>query len=732
MSRSRRLIAGPRSRVGPRSVAGPLRSRCVTAQTSRYEGGLTPRCVDALTSHCAGTLTRVRSWPARALLAAVLAQMLFTPGAHGQQAEKQEPDLTKLSLEDLTKVQIDTVYGASKFGQKVTEAPSSITIVTADEIEKYGYRTLAELLKSVPGFYITYDGQDPFIGVRGISRPSDYNTLVLTLIDGHRVNENVYDGTYVNGEFPIDIDLIDRVEIIRGPGSALYGTDAFFAVINIFTKRGRDFNGTEVSLSGGGQQTYQGRVSYGQQFKNGLEVFLSESLYQSKGNQELFYPEFNSAATNFGIARDADGSQFHKTFASASYRDFTFHAAYDWWEKYIPTGSYGTVFGDARTRSDDTRAYTDLEYQHTFKEKWVVDARAYYDWYWYNGFYIYDYAGTGVPPFTVNHDYASGDWWGLDLSVSRSLLEKHRVTVGTEEIFNTKQVQGNYDVQPYFKYLFDQRSSNISAVYLQDEFSIRKNLLLSAGVRFDHYSTFGGTLNPRAGLIYSPGENTAVKILYGQAFRAPDDFELYYDAVGYEANAALRPTTVKTTELVFERYFHKYTSLSVSGFYNEIGGLISQTTDPITGLIRFSNLEDVHGKGLNFQLNEKRPSGWEGRVSYTTQISRSSLDGDTLTNSPKHLGKINVIAPVLSKKLFASFEGQEVSRRETVKETIVGGYFVANATLLSKDMFGRLQASVSLYNLFDKRYADPAQYDLRQDSIPQDGRNFRVKLTYRF
>src|SRR5260370_16811543 len=141
MSRSTRLIAGRRSRVGPRSVGGPLRSRCVTAQTSRYEGGLTPRCVDALTSHCAGTLTRVRSWPARALLAAVLAQMLFTPGGHGQQAEKKEPDLTQLSFENLKKVQIYTVYGASKFGQKGTGAPSSITILTPHPIDKTGYPT---------------------------------------------------------------------------------------------------------------------------------------------------------------------------------------------------------------------------------------------------------------------------------------------------------------------------------------------------------------------------------------------------------------------------------------------------------------------------------------------------------------------------------------------------------------------------------------------------------------
>jgi len=284
--------------------------------------------------------------------------------AEAQKSEQQEPDLTKLSLGDLTKVQIETVYGASKFSQKVTRAPSSVTIVTADEIQKYGYRTLADLLRSVPGFYLSYDRQDTYIGVRGISRPSDYNTLVLTLIDGHRVNENVYDGTYIDGEFLLDIDLIDRVEIIRGPGSSLYGTDAFFAVINIITKRGRDVHGTEVAVSGGGQETYHGRVSYGQQFKNGLELLLSETFNDSKGNRELFFPEFNSPATNFGIARDADGSRFHNTFVSAAYRDFAFRAVYDSWEKHIPTASYtadcrrqphepGDSRGDAETLGDE-------------------------------------------------------------------------------------------------------------------------------------------------------------------------------------------------------------------------------------------------------------------------------------------------------------------------------------------------------------------------------------------
>jgi outer membrane receptor for ferrienterochelin and colicins len=675
----------------------------------------------------------------RARRGAVLLWLLFlavspleTRGQGVGETKQAPKDLSQLSLEELMGIKVDTVYGASKFQQKVTEAPSSITIITADEIQKYGYRTLADLLRSVPGFYVSYDRQDAYIGVRGISRPSDYNTLVLTMIDGHRVNENVFDGTYIDGQFVLDVDLVDRVEIIRGPGSSLYGTDAFFAVINIITKRGRDLKGTEVSLSAGGQETYQGRVSSGRQFKNGLELLLSESFNDSKGNRQLFFPEFNSPATNFGISRDTDGSRFLKTFVSASYQDFTFHAAYGSWEKHIPTASFGTVFGDSRTKSADYRAYTKLQYKHTFENNWEVEAGVYYDWYWYNGVYVYDYSGTGVQPYTLNQDYARGNWWGLNLSVSKRLLEKHRVTFGSEEIFNTKKIQGNYDLQPYTLYLKSADRTTVSAVYLQDEFSIRKNLLLSGGLRFDRYSTFGGTLNPRLALIYIPVENAALKLLYGQAFRAPDDYELHYNAVGYEANPALRPETIKTTELVFERYVHKYTSFSASGFYNQIGGLISQTTDSSTGLIRFSNLQDVHGKGLEFQLSEKRPSGWEGRLSYTLQESHSSLSGQPLSNSPRHVAKVNLIAPLLRKKLFASFEGQEISRRFTVLGTEVGASFVANATLSSEDLLGRLRVSASLYNLFNEPYADPVGQEIQGASVVQDGRTFRVKLTYQF
>src|SRR6266851_1342143 len=195
--------------------------------------------------------------------------------------ESQQPDLSGMSIEDLAKLKVDAVYGASKFLQNVTDSPASVTVVTAEQIQKYGYRTLADVLRSVPGFYVIYDRNYTYVGVRGISRPGDYNARILFLLDGHRVNDDIYDGAYVGTEFPVNVDLIERIEIIRGPNSSVYGTGAFAAVINVITKRGRDLNATELSTEAGSWNSYQGRVSYGGRFESGLEKLLSGSFLYS-------------------------------------------------------------------------------------------------------------------------------------------------------------------------------------------------------------------------------------------------------------------------------------------------------------------------------------------------------------------------------------------------------------------------------------------------------------------
>lgn len=210
--------------------------------------------------------------------------------------------------------EIPSVYSASKYEQKVTEAPSSVTIITADEIKKYGYLNFAEILRSVRGFHITYDRNYHYLGVRGFGLPGDYNTRILLLIDGHRINDAIYEQAPLGTDFPIDIDLIERIEIIRGPGSSLYGTNAFFAVINVITRRGRDFKGIETSGAAGRFETYKTRVSYGDKFPNGLEMLFSGSYYSSEGDDRLFFKEFDNPENNNGIAEDLDNDRFKNFF----------------------------------------------------------------------------------------------------------------------------------------------------------------------------------------------------------------------------------------------------------------------------------------------------------------------------------------------------------------------------------------------------------------------------------
>ncbi len=662
--------------------------------------------------------------------AGVLLLALVSANA-GYAQEQRGPDLTQMSVEDLMKVEVDSVYGASKFLQTVTHAPASVTIVSSKEIQKYGYRTLGDVLRRVRGFYVIYDRNYSYVGVRGFSRHGDYNARILFLLDGHRVNDNIFDGAYVGTEFPVDIDLIDHIEIIRGANSSLYGAGAFLAVVNVITKRGRDLNAVEASTEAASWESYKGRVSYGNRFNNGLETLLSGSVYSSRGHRRLFFPEFADPATNNGVADNADGDGSYSLFADVIYRDFNIHAVQVSRTKHIPTASFGTVFNDPRTRTTDARGYVDVQYGHVFGEKWEILGRASYDWYDYSGSYFYDYAGTGVPPFTENKDLARGTWWDFELDASRVFFKRHRVTLGTEYRLDLHRQQANYDVQPFVQYLKDDRGARVAAYYLQDEISLRQNLIFVAGLRSDWYQAFGSTYSPRLSLIYSPTQNDTIKLLYSRAFRAPNAYEGYYvSSVSDSANPSLRPEKIRSFEVDLEHYFSSRHRMSASAFLNHTDGLITQGSDAAGGL--YANSDALRSKGMELEFAAQWPGGMESLISYSLQDSRSEQTGLVPASSPKHLGKANLSFPLLRQKLFVGLESQYTSRTRSVSGADLGGFLVTNVTLLSRNLRKGLDLSASVYNVFDKRYADSAGQEHRQISIPQDGRSFRIKLTYRF
>jgi len=690
----------------------------------------------------AATGGRISGWPSRyrvlpssrGLLLLLAATVLTGVAPRNLRAQEREsaPTVLDLGLEALMKVKIDSVSGASGYKQKVTEAPASITIVTADDIRRYGYRTLADILRNVRGFYVTYDRNYSYLGVRGFGRPGDYNSRFLLLVDGHRVNDNIYEQALIGTEFPVDVDLIDRIEVIRGPNSSLYVASAFLGVVNIITKRTQPARHLTASGELDSYGTFKTRLTYGNKFANGLQMLLSGTYYDSQGQDQLYFKEFDSPATNNGIAQNADGDRSRQLFATVSYGNFTVHGVYGSRDKQIPTASFGTVFNDSRTQTVDAPGWVDVQYDRRLASGWGLNTRLYFDNYTYNGTYVYDDSDSGGPSRVINKDLGYGQWWGADLLLSKRFAGRDTVTFGAEYQDNFKQDQKNYDLQPFVVYNDDRRSSWIGSAYAQGEFPLRSNLILNLGLRFDHYSTFGNAVNPRAALIYNPFEKTTVKLMYGQAFRAPSVYELYNSGPGSEPNPRLKPETVKSTELVVEQYLPKNLQLSVSGFYFPIRGLISEEPGVVPGDVIYRNSQRVNLKGAGAELNWKSPGGFEAGVGLNLQHLDLEGNGPPLTNSPSRLGVAHFSVPLFKGKISASVNAQYVSRRRTLAGNYAQAYVIPDFTLSSRGLARRWDFSASIYNAFDRVYADPGGEEHLQDLIYQDGRTFRLKFTYRF
>jgi outer membrane receptor for ferrienterochelin and colicins len=653
----------------------------------------------------------------------LLTILLLSATAIAQQGTK---DLADASLEELTNIQ---VYSASKHMQSASEAPASVTVVTADEIQKYGYRTLADILQSVRGFYITYDRDYSYVGVRGFGRPGDWNTRILVLVDGHRTNNNVIGQAMVGTEFLVDVDLIERVEIIRGPSSSLYGADAFFAVINVITRRPPQLKGVELSFAPASFGTYEGRASYGGQYQ-GLNMLLSGTFYDSQG-QTLFYPQFDHPATNNGVTRNTDSENSQHILATFSFRGFTLQGLFSERDRGVPTGYFGTVFNDPRTRNADGHQYFALGYQHSISEKWALTAQTSYDQARLQAPLPFP---TGLPDGSTTVDIYSfrGNWWDSEVKVSGTLLEKHKITVGTEVTDNVRQDQGDYTP---IGNLFDASpaSSVIWALYVQDEFAISSKLTLSAGLRYDRYSDFGGSTNPRLGLIYRLFQPTTLKLLYGTAFRAPEPFEVT-PGFGpfYEDNHQLQPETIRSIEGVMEQRLSQHFTLSGSVFQNWISRLITLETDPSNQQAEYQNSDQARATGTEIELDGQWASGLKGMASYSYTHTQDPTARQALPNSPQNLAKLNLTVPVLQRRLFASLGAQYTSSVQSLAGNTVSGFPVLNVTLLGHTLGKHMDLSASIYNILDKKYFDPGRPEDIQDAIQQDGRNFRIKITGRF
>jgi iron complex outermembrane receptor protein len=643
--------------------------------------------------------------------------------------ESSNPDA--LSLEELLN---SKVYSASKYEQREAEAPSSISVISADQIRRNGYRTLNEALRSVTGFYTKNHGSYTTMGVRGFAPPGDSNGRILLLVNGHEINNNIDGSAPLGNDFPIDMDLIDRIEIVRGPSSSIYGANAFFGVVNVIIRTGSNNRGTVVSGEAGSLGTYKETAIYSLD-RGGTQALFSASYWDTAAPGHLDHIEDPIGSTS-------NHDQTRRAFALVSSHGFTLQAAASSAEEKVPSSAQwcGSCH-QTDTHSTDFRGYADLQYEHSVWKGTQLTARAYYDTYETHGKYndIRNCTESRCHGPLVNYDNAHGDRVGAELKLTRRFLDKHRVTIGADYYDTPAESSA-----PTTNFIYA-RTSALWGIYGEGEIRLHPKLILNVGVRTDLYNySVGSTTNPRAALIFTPRKSTTLKFLYGTAFRAPSFSEVYSAGMASQAAPDLKPENIRTFEGVWEQQVGKRLTVSVAGFYNHIGSYIESQVKPVNGpdgpidQTTFSNSKAT-AKGAELELKSKLPSGIEARVSYTYQDARNDAANSPLPDSPKHLAKVNVAAPLFNRLITPAIEAQYMSRSSTLwpATSYSAPPVLINANLSSRPFWGGFSLSGGAYNLVGRSMSPPTIGYFEQiftvnstSVLPDDRRSFRLKLTW--
>lgn len=627
------------------------------------------------------------------------------------------------------------VRAASKSLLSVDEAPASTTVLSQEELRAFGYTTLAEALAAVRGFFVSNDRSYTYLGVRGFAPPGDLNTRVLILWDGHSVNDVWAGQGYSARDLSVDLEEVDRIEVVRGPGSALYGTGAFFAVINVVPReslgQGRTAEVT-AAVEALGTTRLHGTAAWQ---KGNNSVLASVAGLNMRGAE----------TTRMGVGLPLVQGLDQERAATASLRarlgDLSFQAQLHGRRKQIPSGPYGTVLGVEGTQVEDLRGFVEARYEKALGERVSLSLRGAYDASRYRGYWMYEQEDGGLRRDT---DAGRADWLTAEARFLFNLSETNRLTVGLEGQGQLRVEQESFGPEGGNAPLLS-KSRVLLSTYLLDEWRLHPRLSLSAGLRLDKYLDLDTTpLTPRLALIARPYDKGLTKLVAGRAFRAPNAYELDYNDGGVTQAAAgnLEAETITTLELEHAHDLTNELRLTVAGYHNRITNLVvleAQPGPPRCGSPSGSLqcLVFTNQSGETLAWGAEAGLHWQpGRyllvdLSYSF-VTLQNASEEVVDSAPAHLATGRLLLPLGNNgNLRLATQATYQSARGTAKEGAENG----EALLLGVGLSGELQNLryfAGVQNLLDSRYALSLGTERAAAPVPQYGRTFTLQLTGSF
>lgn len=652
-------------------------------------------------------------------------------------------------LFDLLPIQLAeiSVVSASLAPQRLADSPASVTVITREQIQRMGARTIYDLLRHVPGLRVDVTNRGrPLISVRGIRR--DTSNQLLFLLDGHSLNEPTNGSAAFLVELSnLPLENIERIEVMLGPGSALFGSNAFLGLVNIITRNAAEIDGTELALHSEWEaEGYIGsdiNLLYGEAFQADRSLTFNANLIDREGER---IPVTADASGLPGLAeRDFEQVDLQARGLLGQYSVQARYTQQDRGEShgalYLLNPDDGVFFKSG---------FVEIDGKLQLGEHVRLLPRAYFDYYDVEAFITQFRRGT-IPPdssyFAFNetglytHLGQNSTKAGFELRASDFRFDSHRVTYGLLWEYQAQDDLRSFGndigigipVYPFqdvsdFNNFGQDANRILIAPYVEDIWQITDELILNAGLRLDHYSDFGNSWNPRLGLTWRLHPNYRLRALYGTAFRAPDFRSLFLVSPFFNGNSDLNEEQVRTVEIGLSANPVDNLSTRITLFQNDLDRLI--TIPP--GATTFENAGSMTSRGLEFDVSYQ----WSNGVGLSANYSYVDVtldNGDPAPDEPAHTASALAKIP-LADRLQAglSVYWQSASPRAAIdSRSALPGYTLLDLNLIYR-WSPRLELGLAAYNFLDEDYAQPAPVGTLNDDFRGAGRSIRAELRFAF